>query len=1133
MIDRLVRGLAMGTELTNEEILDVLWLAAIHPASQSPPQDEQDEQDAAIPTQREADEPASADSDIEPVLAAEAPLPLHMDVERSRSGQRVPATEVGFGAPRPIQDALTLPMALRRLRRVRTPGRDLAVDIDATVDATAEAGRLLPVLRSPQHRALDLAIVVDDSWSMRIWNDTFDDLERLLGQTGAFRAVSRWRLSPGSGTIRPDTRSAARSAAHPAERLIDPSGRRLVLVATDAGDAAWQAVAAWEAVAAWCAAMPTVLVQVLPPHYWTGTAIGDPYITARARRPAAPNGQYERRVAWWAEGDDPGGLPLPVITLDPSALDVWSRAVIDGTAWSTGITAIPPDPGYSPAASAGLTADALVNGFFSRASSGAQRLARILAGAATLSMPLIAVLRDRLAPETGVLELAEILASGLLAEVRPAGVEGQPLLRFRPGIRAILQRGTTVLEEWDAYSAVSRYLEDRQRLGGSLRALVRDPAGSATLDADDEPFAELQQTLATRLGLGKAAAEAPTPAHGRRDAVEQAAVPADAPSAEPELQAEHGQALDAEDGHAIDPGLDSPDDELPEFPPTETGLLAGDVVTGDVVTGALSHELEQLTGDTAFTVAEFAMDAVTIFEISRDEHGTPVAVAWKYPYDDGVLRIEKPDRWSDALGDPERFNQRVAPKLIVHPPTPLPGFIGDLRLGLSYQVPSYECPAPLREMLRTAVRESPLRVGYELAVLTHGPDGHTSTELVLTGLPLFPPGATQGQQVRIQVHCEPTDANGTAFAIVTRPSRVDVAPHAWPLRPLQIQASVVPPGSYDLTAVLTRPGRVRFEGLPAPLDSSPGRSWEDLKRIVPGQVSARGPVHLVCLIEVSGAADRLEQRIELLGQLITTAWGSGPLRVSVIAYGAHGVAWRVEDKPPEVRVWAVPGSQAISALRALAKRRTDELEYLRAAQLECALRLLQEPLAEMDERSVIVAAGGRPGHPPRLDTRNQLIPCPDRVDGVSQIRPAAGRSGHCVWRTPGFAAPRPDMGTSRTGRRGPGRRRGGHGSLRVEPWPGRSRAGGAVPGNRAVRNPECRLGCTRLSWASPCWGRQGAASRHSSAPCGKRSSSKTKTGCSSLATPRRSRRWTKCPTRWSARAAFRYQRAASTSSAGL
>ena len=520
MIDRLVHGLAVGADLTSEEILDVLWLAATYPASHSTPaRDEPGNQESA---QHETDKREFEDSDTKSLPVPEVPLSLHVDVEPSGTGQRVPATEIGFGAPRPIRDALTLPVALRRLRQVRAPGPHLTIDVDATVDATAEAGRLLPVLRRPQQRALDLAIVVDDSSSMRIWNDTFDDLERLLAQTGAFRAVSRWRLSPRSGGIRPDTLPGARNALHPPERLIDPSGRRLVFVATDARDAYWYTAPPWEAVAAWCAAMPTVLVQVLPPHYWTGTAIGDPYITARARRPAAPNKQYEHRLAWWADGDDPGGLPLPVMTLDPSAVDSWAQAVVNGTAWSTGITAIPPDPEYAPVTSDDAATDALVNGFFSRASPGAQRLARILANATTLSMPLIAVLRDRLAPETGSRSLRRSSRAGWI-ETRPASATGQPLLRYQPGTREILQRGTTALEEWDTYTAVSRYLEDRQRLGGSLRTLVRDPAGSATLDVDDEPFAELQQPLVTRLGLRAANTETPAPPPDRVDLMDNAA----------------------------------------------------------------------------------------------------------------------------------------------------------------------------------------------------------------------------------------------------------------------------------------------------------------------------------------------------------------------------------------------------------------------------------------------------------------------------------------------------------------------------------------------------------------------------------------------------------------------------------
>jgi hypothetical protein len=415
--------------------------------------------------------------------------------------------------------------------------------------------------------------------------------------------------------------------------------------------------------------------------------------------------------------------------------------------------------------------------------------------------------------------------------------------------------------------------------------------------------------------------------------------------------------------------------------------MSGDsALCDDEVHEALCDELGRLSGSATFMVAEFAVGTASIFEISRDEHGTPTAVRWKYTCEDGALRVEEEDRWSQALADPERFYQCVAPKFIVRAPQRLPSGLSDLLSGPRPEVPVYTCQASLLELLRAAVLESPLVLGYELAVLRRVPASRTgAARVVLAGLPLFSPGETQGCQVSIRVNCEPTDAQGTAFAVVTREPRPDLPRQAQPLRPLQIQAAVVPPGSYALTAVLVRPGQVRFQGLPAALGGSV-RSWAQLERLVPDQLAAPVPVHLVCLIEVCGGDDRLKQRIYRLEELITKAQTDArPLRVSVVAYGAHGVAWKVEDPPPEIRAWAASGPEAINALRGLVGRPPDEREYQRAAQLECALKLVRERLAAADGRPVIVTAGGRPAHPPGLDTSTLIIPCPDWVDGAWEL----------------------------------------------------------------------------------------------------------------------------------------------------
>ena len=517
MIDRLVQILAQDSELSAEEILDVLWLAATKSAglqaadtktdSRAPagtgPEGHVDELESA----RESDSANEADNAVPvrggdeagQISGTEAEIPLYLGGDAADADDDVsapvPATEVAFGAPRPIHDPLTLPMALRRLRRIMTPGPDVSVDIDATVEATADAGgRLMTVLTRPPRRALDLALVADGAPSMDIWAGTFDELERLLAQTGAFRSVTRWTLRLSGDAVQLESRDGR---AQPPRRLIDPTGRRLVLLATDGRDETWYSAAPWDMLDAWCASMPTALLQVLPQHYWATTAVGDPYLTAIALRPAAPNTQYVRRLAWWA--DDPGGVPLPVVTLSPQAMETWAQVVAGGTAWATGITAVPPARESAPSADDGADPHMLVNDFRSRASRGAQRLARILASTETLSVPLIEVLQDRLAPETGVLERAEVLASGMLTQNRTA--DGQALFRYRPGISEILRRGATTFEDWDTYAAVSQYLEDRHRLGGPLRALVADPNGTAELDAAGAPFAALHESLAVRLGL--------------------------------------------------------------------------------------------------------------------------------------------------------------------------------------------------------------------------------------------------------------------------------------------------------------------------------------------------------------------------------------------------------------------------------------------------------------------------------------------------------------------------------------------------------------------------------------------------------------------------------------------------------
>lgn len=391
----------------------------------------------------------------------------------------------------------------------------------------------------------------------------------------------------------------------------------------------------------------------------------------------------------------------------------------------------------------------------------------------------------------------------------------------------------------------------------------------------------------------------------------------------------------------------------------------------DEVHDALSDELARLGGNARFTVAEFGADGPTVWRVYRDENGTP--------------RAEQPRVRASAMRDPDAFYREVDPAFIVRTAAALPDDLLGLLPG-TRGVPVYECRTPLEDQVREAIRDSPLVLGYELAVLRQVPSGRPDAgRLVLAGHQLFPPGVTRGHRAVVRVRCEPTDGDGTVFAVVTRERRPDLPPSAQPLRPVHVQYAVVPSASYEVTAVLTRPGRVLFQGLPAQLGKFPG-SWDDLVSQIPDRLAAPEPVHLVCLVEVSGGDDRLELRIDRLAQLLDEAdKGAGQLSVSVLAYGPHSVAWSVDEQPVDVRAWAAPAPRAEQGLRGLSGRKADDREYRRAAQLECALDLAARHLTGRHGRPVIVVAGGRPPHPHAMDTRTTIIPCPDRVDWKRQV----------------------------------------------------------------------------------------------------------------------------------------------------
>jgi hypothetical protein len=151
---------------------------------------------------------------------------------------------------------------------------DVVLDADATAEqAVQNDGLWLPVTKPATTRWLDLTLVIDCGPSMALWRQTVTAFISLLQQLGAFRTIQlrlldTHRSGPGESgapVLRGGTQSAP--SRSPAE-LLDPSGRRILLVVTDGVGEPWRQGLVNPMLMCWGSAMPVAVVHLLSQRLW-------------------------------------------------------------------------------------------------------------------------------------------------------------------------------------------------------------------------------------------------------------------------------------------------------------------------------------------------------------------------------------------------------------------------------------------------------------------------------------------------------------------------------------------------------------------------------------------------------------------------------------------------------------------------------------------------------------------------------------------------------------------------------------------------------------------------------------------------------------------------------------------------
>ncbi|TKA10501.1 SAV_2336 N-terminal domain-related protein [Actinacidiphila oryziradicis] len=532
-------------------VADALWLAqqigAQEPGSQEPGSGRPGAgEQAAGPGER----PLSATSPGGPrsvPTGQERPEPAVAGGSQELTGERI-AVAVSSGDPVaepedtpgrddsghiriPVASAfpslLPLERALRPLQRyqprVRPPRGPL--DEAATAETSARSGHLVPVFAEDRRREAALLLLMDDSPSMVVWDRMMEELRQVCEQVGAFRDVVVHRLRPHpDGGVGIPSGVDGDGPLGPAERLRDPTGRTVTLLLSDCAGALWRYGAAQRLLHHWALSGPVAVVQPLPQRMWTRTLLAvepgtlrqtgphgsGPAFTAHRRRPRA-------RAA--------GALPVPVLSTTIAVLGGWSRmlsgvsgATLDAAAaWvSAGHQGaepyIPPD----------RTAEQLVEDFQAVSSPAAQHLAVYLS-AAPLAYPVMQIVQRAMMPQTGPMEMAEVLLSGLLVrqdgQDRAAGQaavadprrSGGPWYEFAPGVQEVLLRRLGLGEASLVLKHCSLYVERVfGRRAQNFPALAVGYLSGAAAPAEEEirpvsvpePFAEVPRKVLLRFQPG-------------------------------------------------------------------------------------------------------------------------------------------------------------------------------------------------------------------------------------------------------------------------------------------------------------------------------------------------------------------------------------------------------------------------------------------------------------------------------------------------------------------------------------------------------------------------------------------------------------------------------------------------------
>ena len=525
-------------QLTGTEIAEVLWLAhqrqQFAEKTEAPPKPEEPE----TVTQ----EQTSTQKNPLPQTSLPTPPPTTAIAEvytKSGNSTSTSANTLSIKAPdaSALRQPLKLMRALRPLMQKIPSGTEIILDEEATANRIAEERIRIPVLKSALEPALDLALVVDESNTMIFWQKTVQELQKLLETQGAFRDVQTWGLvtnnpgnnpgnnpennpenNPGNNQeeifLRRGTgKKAYHHRLHKPRELVDPSGRRLILVVSDCVSDIWRNGKALSVLRIWSQKSPVAILQMLPQWLWlrTGLSSGAKVQLGSLTPRIVNQGLLIKEILLWDDINFATGTKIPVLTLEPEVALNWSNIIagksfakVSGFVFSSE-TLTEADRVKEVINAEIISNEEIVSSFRRTASPIARKLASLLSSAPVITLPIVRLIQENMLKESQQVHVAEVFLGGIFKatkEITPLSNPDEIEFRFiNEETRDIFLNAAPAIDALAVVDAISKYFAKKlNKTMSEFNALLRKPEQTNIEGLDIKPFAIVTAKVLRRLG---------------------------------------------------------------------------------------------------------------------------------------------------------------------------------------------------------------------------------------------------------------------------------------------------------------------------------------------------------------------------------------------------------------------------------------------------------------------------------------------------------------------------------------------------------------------------------------------------------------------------------------------------------